>query len=462
MGRRRVRVTVDVYLWNTKIGTLVQANVNEFPVFRYDSDFIKSGIEVSPLVMPLSREKYVFKNLPEQTFKGLPGLLADSLPDKYGTKLIDDYLTRQGRTLDSFSIAERLCYVGNRGIGALEYRPSYDMDDIADNLNIDELADLASSILSEKETLEIYADDQAISQLLAIGTSAGGARAKALIAWNEQEGIIKSGQIDAGDNYTYWLLKFGTITNNRDHDAQPDDMEYSKIEFAYSLMAKDAGITMPDCRLLKSEEGFHFLTKRFDRTDNYEKIHMQSMSGLAHYDFNNPGETSIEELAQRMKQLHLSQKEIEQFFRRNIFNDLAKNYDDHVKNISCLMDKRGKWSLSPAYDITFSYKPDSPWVSKHNIYINGKRDNLTIDDFIQCGKTLNISKNKTEQMISDIISVLSRWPEYAEYVHLSETKMEYIKKYHNLNKTHLNSNISLNYLKEEEGKYPKGYSEIKD
>lgn len=424
-------IGAEVYLWGTKIGIVVQNGITDVSRFMYSSNFIKSNIEVSPITMPLSGQTYSFARLNGETFHGLPGLLADSLPDKFGTRIIDDYLSKQGRSVNNLTGIERLCYVGNRGMGALEYVPQKGREIPDQSINIDDLARLADKILSDRKDINIKADEQAMEQLIKVGTSAGGARAKALIAWNERTRDIRSGQIDAGAGYSYWLLKFGNMENNKDKDKEADNKEYSRIEYAYFLMTKDAGINMAECRLIKTKEGVHFATKRFDREEKSgKKIHMQSLGGIAHYDFNDPGAHSYEQAAGIMRRLKLSQIEIEQLFRRMVFNEVAKNYDDHVKNISFLMDRSGKWSLSPAYDMTFSYNPNSIWTSQHQMKINGKRENIEIDDLITCGKNMDISNKRIKEILKQIIEVVDKWPRYAESAGVNEQHMEEIKRYH--------------------------------
>jgi len=424
-------IGTEVYLWGTKIGTVVQKDISELPRFMYDSSFLKSGIEISPVMMPLSSQIYSFPNLREETFHGLPGMLADSLPDKFGNKIIDNYLAKQGRSIEELTAVERLCYVGKRGMGALEYVPQKGFDSPDQSIDIDELARLADDILSERRNLNIKANDNVMEQLIKVGTSAGGARAKALIAWNEETKDIRSGQIDAGNGYSYWLLKFGTINNNRDKDKEADGKEYAKIEYAYYLMAKDADIHMTDCRLIETDEGVHFATKRFDREENGRKIHMQSLGGLAHYDFNDAGAHSYEQAAHIMRKMELSQLDIEQLFRRMVFNEVSKNYDDHVKNISFLMDRKGNWKLAPAYDMTFSYNPNSIWTAKHQMKINGKREHIETKDLIVCGRSMDISEKKIKEIINQITLAVKKWPYYAEIAKLKEAHMNEIKNCHN-------------------------------
>lgn len=347
-----MQISAEVYLWGTRIGMVIQNDMAAPPQFTYDRNFVKSGIELSPVTMPLSLQTFSFPNLNEKTFRELPGLLADSLPDKFGTRIIESYLAKQGRLEDSLTAVERLCYVGSSGMGALEYVPQIGAGIPDQAIDIDELAKLADEILADRQNFKITADEQALEQLIKISTSAGGARAKALIAWNRETGDIRSGQIDAGDGYSYWLLKFGEIHNNSDKDAAADEQGYSQIEYAYSLMCKDAGIEMTECQLIRSRDGVHFATRRFDREDGTgRKIHMHTLGGLAHFDFNEPGVNSYEQAAQIMRKIRLPQSDVEQLFRRMAFNEVAKNYDDHVKNISFLMDRNGVWRLAPAYDM---------------------------------------------------------------------------------------------------------------
>ena len=424
-------IGVEVYLWGTKIGIVVQKDEKSIPVFEYDAAFIKTGIELSPLMMPLKGKSYSFPNLNEETFRGLPGMLADSLPDKFGTRVIEDYLAKKGRSIESLTSVERLCYVGSRGMGALEYIPQKGVNSPDQTLDIDEMAKLADEILSERRNFSAKADSNAMEQLINVGTSAGGARAKVLIAWNEETGDIRSGQIDAGTGYFYWLLKFGNIQNNKDKDKEADSKEYTKIEYAYSLMAKAAGIHMTECRLIQTKEGTHFVTKRFDREETTgRKIHMQSLGGIAHFDFNDAGAHSYEQAATVMRKLKLSQAHGEQLYRRMVFNEVAKNYDDHVKNISFLMDRQGKWRLAPAYDMTYAFNANSPWTARHQMKINGKRENIQKEDMIACGKNMNLSDKKAKDILAQVIFEVQHWPVYAEEAGVNEKHMAEIKKQH--------------------------------
>lgn len=421
------RKTVSVKMWGTVVGYLHEEE-NGIIGFQYDKDFLKSRIEISPVKMPLSNRTYSFLNLREETFYGLPGMVADSLPDKFGNIVINKYLEAQGRTSDSLSIIEKLCYTGKRGMGALEYEPAQDLEFESKELDIDALTKLASDILTEKESLHIKHDSNMMSQLMECSSSVGGARAKTLIAWNPLTDDVRSGQIDAGSGYEYWLLKFDNIKNNKDKDATPDENEYTKVEYAYYLMAKSAGINMSECRLYKENGSSHFMTKRFDRIGQKgEKIHMQTLCAIAHMDFNLPRTYSYEEAFDIMKKLKLPYKDFVELFRRMVFNDYAKNFDDHTKNISFLMDKKGVWSLSPAYDVTFAYKRDSIWVNAHQMLINGKSENITKEDLLAVARNVGIKNQDAQKCINVVESAIKNWELFANEVGISKQNIKRIQ-----------------------------------
>jgi len=424
--------TVKVKMWGSTIGYLHRQD-NGLIGFQYDENFITSGIEVAPIKMPLSNLTYSFPALPEETFSGLPGMLADSLPDKFGNIVIKRYLESQGRTEDSLTVLEKLCYTGQRGMGALEYEPSTTIVDIDEKINIDALTKLASDILSEREALHINYDDNMIAQLMQGSSSVGGARAKTLIAWNPDTNDICSGQINAGQGYEYWLLKFDDIKNNRDKDLNPDGAEYTRIEYAYYLMAKEAGIKMSECRLYKENGRAHFMTKRFDRKGvKGEKLHMQSLCAMAHMDFNSPRIYSYGDAFNVMRQLKLPHTDFLQLYKRMLFNEYARNYDDHTKNVAFLMDKKGVWRLSPAYDMTFSYSKSSTWVNAHQMLINGKADEITRGDFIKEAEKAGIKKSEAEKSIQQVVNAVAKWDSFAEEAGLSLKNTERIKKFFNL------------------------------
>ena len=405
--------TAEVYLWGTRIGIIHQDKDKNYISFEYDKRFLDSGIEVSPLKMPLSGRVFSFPELAGNAFHGAPGLVADSLPDKFGNRVIECWLSEQGRSLSDFNAIDRLCYTGKRGMGALEYHPVSGPDlALGEDVNVSKMVKFASYILAGKNNQVIKSTDY--SQLIRLGTSAGGARAKALIAWNEEKKLIKSGQIDAGNGYEYWLLKFDGVNKNGDHELE-DEVEYTRIEYAYSLMAKDSGIRMSDCRLFEENGRYHFMTKRFDRVQN-QKLHMQTLGALAHIDYNLPGQTGYEEAAEITMRLTNSAADVAELYRRMVFNVIMVNQDDHVKNIAFLMNKRGEWILAPAYDLTFSYNPDNTWLRAHQMRINGKTEEITHSDLIASGKTMGLNKAKCEKIIEQIYNVAEK---FSDYLHRS-------------------------------------------
>ena len=411
-------VLTEVRLWGTRIGAAVLEDDANYVSFQYASDFIKSEIEVAPLTMPLGDQVYSFPALPLKTFYGLPGLLADSLPDRFGNALIDSWLASQGRTPESFNAVERLCYTGTRGMGALEFHPlKGPRTRTAKKIKIDKLVELASDILTHRENFSVSFEDkkkkEALKEILLVGTSAGGARAKAVIAWNPKTNEVRSGQISAGSGFEYWLLKFDGVSGNKDKELE-DPKGYGAIEYAYHKMALDAGIEMSECRLFEENGRRHFMTRRYDRTNDGKKLHKLSLCGMAHLDFNQAGAHSYEQAIFILRRLNLSMNAIEQFFRRMTFNIVARNQDDHVKNIEFLMDKNGKWSLAPAFDMTYSYQPSGLWTSNHQMTLNGKRDNFNLEDFKSCAKKALLKRGRAETILKEITEVVSCWKNYAD------------------------------------------------
>jgi len=390
----------------------------EHAAFQYDPAFIGSGIELSPLTMPLSDRVYEFPTLPYTSFHGLPGLLSDSLPDTFGNALIDAWLATQGRKADSFNAVERLCYTGSRGMGALEFAPAQGPKPRkATAIEIDALVRLASDVLTQRTTLKSSfrstAKQSALQDILRVGTSAGGARAKAVIAWNPETNEVRSGQVKAGDGFGYWLLKFDGVTGNKDKELE-DPKGYGAIEYAYSLMAQAAGITVSECRLLEENGRRHFMTRRFDRLDNGHKLHMQSLGALAHFDYNAAGAYAYEQAFMAIRQLGLTTATVEEQFRRMLFNVVARNQDDHVKNIAFLMDPQGQWSLAPAFDLTYSHNPTGLWTAAHQMTLNGKRDDFTLADFKAAAKSAMIKRGREKVILEEVLAAVARWPEFAK------------------------------------------------
>ena len=425
-----------VQLWGRTIGAVSLDEEREVAAFQYDADFARSGIELSPLVMPLSERVYEFPALPRTTFHGLPGLLADSLPDKFGNALIDAWLATQGRTSESFNAVERLCYTGARGMGALEFAPLMGPKQRrASKIEVDALVRLAGEVLTHRDHLRGHfheaGKEQALRDILRVGTSAGGARAKAVIAWNRTTNEVHSGQIPAGEGFDYWLLKFDGVAGNKDKELE-DPKGYGAIEYAYHLMAKAAGISMSECRLLEENGRRHFMTRRFDRLAGGAKLHMQSLCALAHFDFNQAGAYSYEQALLTIRQLELAMEAVEEQFRRMVFNIVARNQDDHVKNIAFLMNQLGEWSLAPAFDVTYSYNPGGAWTAMHQMTLNGKRDGFTLADFEACRKAALMKRGRAASIIEEVQAAVKRWPEFAAEAKLSDEWRNKIQKTHRL------------------------------
>jgi len=426
----------EVWLWNHRIGAVALDDLG-VGVFEYDTDFLKLGLDVAPLMMPLeeARRGHVIHSFPAlnpETFKRLPGLLADTLPDKFGQAIVNAWLARQGRSPDDFSIIERLCYTGSRAMGALEFKPGV-IEHLSQpvSVEISEMITLIQDVMNHRNSLGVTLtqDEQqtqeALLDILRIGTSAGGARAKAVIAYNEKTGEVFSGQADAPAGFEHWLLKFDGVS----------DIEFGKtadfgrIEYAYYNMAITAGINMSECRLLEENGRAHFMTRRFDRVAG-NKLHMQSLCAIQHYDFNMAGAYGYEQALMTMREMKLSKKEQLQQYRRMVFNVIARNQDDHTKNIAFLMNQQGEWSLSPAFDMTHSYKPGEGWTQTHQMSINGKRDHFTQQDLIDVA--LNNDLKNPEKVIADVIKAVEQWPTFATEAGVSEQKIDAINKDHRL------------------------------
>lgn len=417
-----------VNIWNRRVGAISWDNEQGVSSFEFDINFLDSNCDISPIMMPLSRGNRIFTFRETQnsiTFKGLPGLLADILPDKYGNTLINNWLIRQGRPVNSLNPVEILCFIGNRGMGALEFEPvNPKPNNNSTKIEIDSLVDVAEQILSGRmdfKTDITEAEEKALYDILKIGSSVGGARAKALIAYNEKTGEVRSGQAKAPKGFSYWLIKFDGVTDSQFGSSAG----YGRVEMAYYKMAKAAGINMMESRLLFENNRAHFMTKRFDRTSDNEKLHVQTFCAMRHYDFNEVTLYSYEELFETMRELGLTYPEAQELFRRMVFNVVSKNCDDHTKNFAFLMDKTGEWRLSPAYDVCHAYRPGSDWVSQHALSINGKRKNFTREDLLSIGRSMNIKNSNS--IINDVLEVCSSWDTYADEVQVDEKLRDAIK-----------------------------------
>lgn len=404
--------TAFVKLWGHRIGAVAWDEGQGLCFFEYVKKFAEGHLAVAPLKMPLRDHVYAFPELRNSaTFKGLPGLLADSLPDKYGNELINIWLARNGRPENSLNPVELLCFIGNRGMGALEFEPStLTARGGSQSLELSSLIETTKQLLENRQRFEAHTDhdmQDVLLDILKMGTSAGGARPKAIIAYNEATGKIRSGQTLHEPGYEHWLIKFDGV-NDTQFGAT---YGYGRVEMAYYKMATDAGIEMTESRLVEEDGRAHFMTKRFDRRNGNEKLHMQTLCAMQHYDFGQIFSYSYEQLFQTMRLLQLSYAEAEQMYRRMVFNVLARNCDDHTKNFAFLMGPQGRWELSPAYDVCHAYRPDSDWVSQHNLSINGKRKGFVKEDLLAIAKQNSI--RNPQGIIQEVLDVVARWQEYA-------------------------------------------------
>ncbi len=426
--------TARVILWGSDIGAVSWLPDRGLGVFQYTPEFATSRIELAPMMMPLSDTPYEFPSLSRETFKGLPGMLADSLPDKFGNTLINAWLAARSREPGSFTPVERLCYTGTRGMGALEFRPLVsEAPKTSRKIEIDALVVLVNRILDDRTALEgkLTGDDDAhaIEDILRVGTSAGGARAKAVLVWNPDTGEFRSGQTPAAEGFSQWLMKFDGVHGNKDRELA-DPQGFGRIEYAYHLMARTADIEMESCHLHEEGGRAHFVTRRFDRTPKGGKLHMQSLGALMHYDFNIAGAYAYEQALQTIRRLGLPMHDVEQQVRRTFLNILARNQDDHVKNIAFLMNRKGVWRLSPAFDVAYSYNPSGAWTSQHQMSVNGKRDKFDVDDLITFASVGGIKKTKAKSILEEISSAVADWRTYADQAGMPEGDTVRIERAH--------------------------------
>ena len=422
-----------VKIWGEVAGAIIWDERNGIASFEYDPEFRELGYDLSPIKMPLKQEGRIFsfpelrasRNAEYDTFKGLPGLIADALPDKYGNQLINAWLVRNGRPEDSMNPVEKLCFIGQRGMGALEFEPTqFSGQQQAFSVEINSLVQVAQEMLSDRQSFDTNLkknEQEAMMDILKIGTSAGGARPKAIIAYNPKTGEVRSGQSTAPIGFEHWLIKLDGVS-----DAQfGESSGWGRVEMAYYLMAKACGIDMMECQLLEENGRAHFLTKRFDRQGNHTKHHMLTLCGMQHYDFTDMRSFSYEQIFQTMRILRLPYPQAEEMFRRMVFNVVAKNCDDHTKNFAFRLRQDHNWELAPAYDICYAYRPDSIWVSQHALSVNGKRKDFTREDLLLVAKSMNIKK--ADRIIDEISDAVSQWKAIAEQVGVGEELTERIE-----------------------------------
>jgi serine/threonine-protein kinase HipA len=402
-----------VYIGDALVGAVLYDVATKFTLFEYDAQWLKVGFSISPKHLPLQAGVFEVPLLSFETYKGLPAALADTLPDDFGNAVINAWLARNGRTPESFSPVERLLYSGKRGMGALEYRPAIrKQGNKAIEIHMASLVEMAQTILDQRSNLLADTSETGLSEILQVGTSAGGARPKAVIGINADRSKILSGQVKLPKGFEYYLLKFdGVSEHSKASEVFGDPKGYGRMEYAYYLMAKDAGINMMPCELLLDGPRAHFMTQRFDRVDG-EKIHYQSLCAMDHADYKKPGHYSYEELFLLMRFLKLGRDDAEQMVRRMIFNVVARNHDDHTKNAGFIFVS-GKWKLAPAFDVAYSYRPGSPWVNSHQMTINGKRTDFIVNDFIAALQSSPVFQKMIPTILKEIIEVVSQWKVYA-------------------------------------------------
>lgn len=407
--------TATVNLWGSTIGYVAMDKDESFARFEYDPEFIKRNIELAPLMMPLSSRIYQFQQLPVLAFHGLPGLLADSLPDKYGQELINVWLAQTGRLAADFNAVDRLCYTGKRGMGALEFEPAEPLHAANDRpLDVKELTELASLAFANKQALDTQfnetSDDKALLDILSVGTSAGGARAKAVVAFNPENNHVRSGQVNLPTGFEHWLIKFDGVAFSGDWGVA-DPSGYGLLEYSYYLMAKACGINMMESRLFSENGRNHFMTRRFDRDESGGKHFIQSFAALNHFDYYRSGAYSYEQLFMTMKQLKISKASVEEQFRRTVFNLVACNQDDHVKNFAFTMDRSGNWDVTPAYDLCHSEGSD--FTRFHQLSINGKTTGFDLNDIKHLARYAGLTRGREKRIVEQTVEAFSGWKKLA-------------------------------------------------
>ena len=416
---------IEVFLWGKKIGAAALDPSFGFYAFNFTPEFRATGIELAPLHMSLSQTSpYLFTDLPVETYKRLPAMLSDALPDDFGNALINRYMAEQGIAASEVTALDRLAYMSNRAMGALQFRPTRGPRHKPTSIVMSELVNEA-----RKAVAGTFEDDDhagaALRSIIEVGTSAGGARAKAVIAWNPETNQIKAGQLDAPEGFEHWLLKFDGMGKDSELGVSGD---YGRIEYAYYLMAKAAGLDMMECRLLQENGRAHFMTKRFDRSSSGARHHMQTLCAMSHLDYKRKGVNSYSQLFSTIGQLGLPYEQKEEAFRRMAFNVMGRNCDDHTKNISFRLRQGHAWELAPAYDVTFAHNPAGEWTSQHLMSVNGKFKDFNEEDLLEVADRFAIGTAKS--VISTVRDAIREWPDFAGHAKLSKALLEDIQKQH--------------------------------
>ncbi|HPS84272.1 MAG TPA: type II toxin-antitoxin system HipA family toxin [Bacteroidales bacterium] len=418
-----METALKITLWGKDVAAIVWDEAREYAILEFFESFGNTGFDIAPLLMPIADIKrgdriFSFPAHRGKTFKGLPGLVADSLPDDYGNSVIDEWFASKNMDV-VITPLDRLKYMGKRGMGALEYEPAESIAGLNESaiIEMDELTALAQKVLNQREQFSSHLKktNKSIIDILRVGTSAGGAKPKAIIALNDKTHEVRSGQVKAPRGFSYWLLKFDGLEGGKIKD---NPLGIGRIEYAYYKMATACGIDMTESRLMYEGDYAHFMTKRFDRTDAGEKLHTQTLCAIAHFDRDE--RFSYEQIFQTMRRLYLPHTAMEQMFRRMVFNVAARNHDDHTKNHSFIMDTSGQWSLAPAYDLCYAYSPSGQWTNRHQLSLNGKRDHFTLKDLLAVAEKADVVR--ANEIIQQITETVSQWRDYARK---ADVKPEY-------------------------------------
>lgn len=418
---------VRVYIWGRFVGAVALDPKYGFYAFEFDDEFRHAGIDLAPLKMPIAKtfEPQIFLDLPAMTYKRLPAFLADSLPDDFGNSLVDRWMAEKGIPAEAITVLDRLAYMGARSMGALEFRPQHGPR----SQKATAIA-LGALVLEARKAVTGAVDDDdhanaALRSIIEVGTSAGGARAKAVIAWNRDTNEIRSGQAAVPPGFEHWLLKFDGMGKDNELGAGQD---YGKIEYAYHLMAKEAGITMSECRLLQENGRSHFMTKRFDREDGDVKHHIQTLCAMAHVDYKKKSTNAYAQLFTTIGTLELGHETMVEAFRRMAFNVMARNCDDHSKNFSFRLREGQGWELAPAYDVTFAHNPNGEWTSQHLMSVNGKYKDFTAEDLLAEADRFGIGEAKS--VMKKVRQAVQAWPDFASVAGVGAKETDHIRGLH--------------------------------
>ena len=415
---------VEVHLWGEHIGSVALDPAYGYYVFAYTAEFAAKGIEPAPLYMPVAAEEpYLFTDLPEATYKRLPAMLSDALPDDFGNALINRYMADQGIAVQDITALDRLAYMNNRAMGALTFKPAR-----GPARHKPTAIELGTLVEEARRAVagDIANDDHAnaaLRSIIEVGTSAGGARAKAVIALNPMTKEIRSGQLDAPDGFEHWLLKFDGMGKDFELGASQN---YGRIEYAYHLMAIAAGINMTECRLLEENGRAHFMTRRFDREGENTRHHLQTLCAMAHLDYKKKGTNAYSQLFKTIDQLKLPYRDKEEAFRRMVFNVMGRNCDDHTKNFSFMLRKDSTtWELAPAYDVTHAHNPEGEWTNQHLMSVNGKFKDITEADLHAEADRFGIGTAK--KVVAKVSAAFRSWPQLAEQAGIPKAEIAKIQ-----------------------------------